>query len=62
MLYISIRIDQILQNHTWHQLLQKNGNQKELYDTTVAVVDVVALLKDSLQQTSKWSLDICKWF
>lgn len=49
-----------LQNHTEHQLLQKNGDQKELYDTTVAVVEVVALLKDSLQQTSTWSLDKCK--
>lgn len=35
---------------------QKKHDQKELYSTIVAVVEVVALFKDCFQQTSKWSL------
>lgn len=45
-----------------HHLFQKKHDQKELYSTIVAVVEVVALFKDCFEQTSKWSLDVCKWF
>lgn len=41
---------------------KKKHDQKEQYSTIVAVVEVVALLKDCFEQTSKWSLDVCKWF
>lgn len=41
---------------------QKKHDQKELYSTIVAVVEVVALFKDCFEQTSKWSFDVCKWF
>lgn len=43
-----------------HHLFQKKHDQKELYSTIVAVVEVVALFKDCFEQTSKWSLDVCK--
>lgn len=43
-------------------LFQKKHDQKELYSTIVAVVEVVALFKDCFEQTSKWSLGVCKWF
>lgn len=55
--------DHIFHNAKWqqiHHLFKRNMIKKELYSTIVAVVEVVALFKDCFEQTSKWSLDVCK--
>ena len=39
---------------------EKKYDQKELYSTILAVVEVVAIFKDCFEQTSKWSLDVRK--
>lgn len=41
---------------------QKKHDQKELYSTTGAVVEVVALLKDCLNKPVNGVLDVCKGF